>query len=72
MFAEKKNFGKNLKALNDEAIIADAQFQLRTTDLCVKQISDNLNFPNPSFFGKFFKLHVGVSPNNYRKKGGGN
>lgn len=67
MSVVKKHFGKNPKALIDEAIIADAQFQLRTTDLCVKQICDNLNFPNPSFFGKFFKQHVGVSPNAYRK-----
>lgn len=63
----KKHLGKNAKKFINEAIIADAKFQLKTTDLCVMQISDNLNFPNPSFFGKFFKQHVGVSPNAYRK-----
>lgn len=62
----KKHLGKNPKTLIDEAIIADAKFQLKTTDLCIKQICDMLNFPNPSFFGKFFKQHVGVSPNAYR------
>lgn len=63
----KKHLGKCPKEFIDKAIIADAKFQLRTTDLCVKQICENLNFPNPSFFGKFFKQHVGVSPNAYRK-----
>ena len=63
----KKNTGKNPKKFIDEALIADAKLQLKTTDLCVKQICDNLNFPNSSFFGKFFKQHVGVSPNAYRR-----
>lgn len=63
----KKNLGKNPKRFIDEALIADAKFQLKTTDLSVKQVCDKLNFPNPSFFGKFFKQHVGVSPNAYRK-----
>jgi len=62
----KKNLGKNPKKFIDDAIIADAKFQLKTTDLSVKQICDNLHFPTPSFFGKFFKQYVGVSPNAYR------
>lgn len=63
----KKNLGKNPKSFIDEALIADAKLQLKTTDLSVKQICDRLNFPNPSFFGKYFKQHVGMSPNAYRK-----
>ena len=63
----KKSLGKNPKSFIDEALIADAKLQLRTTDLSVKQICDKLNFPNPSFFGKYFKQHVGMSPNVYRK-----
>lgn len=63
----KKSLGKNPKSFIDEALIADAKLQLRSTDLSVKQICDKLNFPSPSFFGKFFKQHVGISPNVYRK-----
>lgn len=63
----KKNLGKNPKSFIDEALIADAKLQLKTTDLSVKQVCDRLNFPNPSFFGKFFKQHVGISPNVYRR-----
>lgn len=69
MAVVKKELQKNPKRFIDEAIIADAKYQLMTTDLSMKQICDNLNFPNPSFFGKFFKQHVGVSPNTYRKEG---
>lgn len=62
----KKDLGRNPKTIIDDALITIAKHQLKTTDLSVKQICDNLNFPNPSFFGKFFKRHVGVSPKEYR------
>ena len=29
-------------------------------------IADKLNFPNPSFFCKFFKREVGITPMEYR------
>lgn len=62
----KKDLGRNPKTIIDDALITIAKHQLKTTDLSVKQICDNLNFPNPSFFGKFFKRLVGVSPKEYR------
>ena len=42
--------------------------RLRYTDDSIKQISQAMNFPNTSFFGKYFKQHSGVTPNSYRKK----
>ncbi len=42
--------------------------RLRYTDDSIKQISQAMNFPNTSFFGKYFKRHSGVTPNSYRKK----
>lgn len=42
--------------------------RLRYTDDSIKQISHAMNFPNTSFFGKYFKQHSGMTPNNYRKK----
>ena len=36
----------------------------------IKEIADILNFPNASAFGTFFKKQVGMSPINYRQKGG--
>lgn len=32
------------------------------------QVSEMLNFPNPSFFGKFFKAQTGITPMQYRKR----
>lgn len=42
--------------------------RLRYTGDSIKQISQAMNFPNTSFFGKYFKQHSGVTPNSYRKK----
>lgn len=42
--------------------------QLKYTDKTVKEIADELQFPNISFFGKFVKGHLGVSPLAYRKR----
>lgn len=42
--------------------------RLKYTDKSIKQISDEMNFPNLSFFGKFTKAHLGKSPTEYRKQ----
>jgi AraC-like DNA-binding protein len=35
--------------------------------MSIKEIAQQLNFPNQSFLGKFFKERVGMSPSDYRK-----
>lgn len=45
----------------------EAKVLLRTTDLSIQQIAAELNFPNQSFFGKYFKNLAGVSPSGYRQ-----
>lgn len=47
-------------------LILEAKVLLKSTNMTVQQISDNLNFPTQSFFGKYFKKNVGVSPKAYR------
>ncbi len=42
--------------------------RLRYSNQSIKEISNALNFPNTSFFGKYFKQHAGMTPNTYRKK----
>ena len=42
--------------------------RLRFTDMTIQEISNDLNFPNPSFFGKYFKEHAGMTPLGYRNK----
>ncbi len=46
-------------------VILEAKAMLRTGDYTVQQVSDALNFPNSSFFGKYFKSAVGCSPRRY-------
>lgn len=49
-------------------VILEAQHLLRHTDLSIKEISDQLNFPTTSYFYKYFKTHTGYTPNSYRLK----
>lgn len=54
-------------------IIADfvtmtAKRLLKSTTMSIQEISDELNFANQSFFGKFFKQNTGQSPSAYRRK----
>lgn len=34
----------------------------------IKEIAAELDFPNPSFFGKYVKARLGLSPANYRNQ----
>ncbi len=47
-------------------VIIDAKAQLKGTDMTIQEIAYSLNFPNPSFFCKFFRRHVGMSPLEFR------
>lgn len=60
--------GVGAKEWIDRAIIAAAKVQLRHTDKQITQIADELNFPNPSFFCKYFKRLTGMTPLRYRSK----
>lgn len=51
-----------------EYVMEDITYYLRQTDLTAKEISDELGFPNASYFGKYVRERLGMSPNEYRKK----
>lgn len=46
-------------------VILDAKALLKSNRYTVQQISEMLNFANPSFFGKYFKAATGMSPRAY-------
>lgn len=50
-----------------QMVITEAKQLLEGSDLSIKEIADHLNFPTQSFFGKYFKQYVGISPKEYRK-----
>ena len=40
------------------------------SDLSIKEVAREMGFDNLSFFGKYVKKHLGLSPNHYRKANG--
>jgi len=48
-------------------VINNAKALLTSTQMTVQQISNKLNFPNPSFFGQYFLRHVGKTPKEFRR-----
>lgn len=58
--------GKTCLEIITAMVIMDAKAQLKSTDLSIHDIAYTLNFTNMSFFGKYFKRYVGMSPLEYR------
>jgi len=63
----KKVTGRPISSWINEAVILDAKALLKSSDMTVVQISEELNFSNPSFFGRFFKQYAGITPLKYKR-----
>lgn len=50
----------------DRMVILEAKVLLKSSSMTIQQIAEELNFPSQSFFGKYFKNIVGVSPKEFR------
>lgn len=48
-------------------VVEDIRRLLAHSDLTIKEIADELGFPSLSFFGKYVRQHLGVSPTEYRR-----
>ena len=59
--------GKTAKYWLDEAIINAIKVQLHYSDKQVSEIAYDMDFPNPSFFCKYFKRLTGITPLEYRR-----
>ena len=51
----------------DNYVALEIRVMLKNTTKSIKEIAEEMNFPNQSFLGRFFKEHVGMSPSEYRK-----
>ncbi|MCR4582379.1 MAG: helix-turn-helix domain-containing protein [Prevotella sp.] len=51
-----------------EVTVNTIRQQLRYSSKTIKEIANDLDFPNLSFFGKFVKEHLGLSPTDYRQR----
>ncbi len=64
----KKAIGQTPLEVITQIIIMDAKAQLKGTNLEIKKIAMGLGFNNLSFFNRFFRQHVGMTPQEYRGK----
>lgn len=62
----KEKTGRTAKEIILHYVSLQARAMLLGTDLNIQQISEALNFPSQSVFGKFFKKATGLSPREYR------
>ncbi|MBD5370293.1 MAG: AraC family transcriptional regulator [Bacteroides sp.] len=51
-------------------VILEAKVMLRSSNLNIQEIAEELHFPSQSFFGKYFKKATGISPKEYRNNFG--
>ncbi len=51
----------------DKYVTLEVRVQLKNTAKSIKEIAEDMHFPNQSFLGKYFKEHSGMSPSEYRK-----
>ncbi len=58
--------GRSAKHWIDEAMVNAIKVQLRYSDKQVAEIAYDMNFPNPSFFCKYFRRLTGMTPMDYR------
>ena len=54
--------------LINQYVVKDILYALKKKESSIKDIAYGLDFPNLSFFGKYVKKHLGMSPRMYREK----
>jgi AraC-like DNA-binding protein len=63
----KKISGKTASEWIREQVLEDIRYYLKKTDLSIKQVCNRVGFSNTSFFGKYVKEHLGMTPVAFRK-----
>ena len=62
----RKHRGVTASRIIDGVIIRHAKMLLKQQGMSVNDVAVKLNFPSQSFFGKYFKQRVGISPSRYK------
>lgn len=62
----KSQADKSALRVIDEAVLRRAKDLLMQPGMTIQQVSERLNFMSQSFFGKYFKQRVGISPSRYK------
>ena len=63
----QKLTGHTPKGIIDDRCIQEIKMRLRTTNDSMQEIAFQLNFPDQSFFSRYFKKHTGITPAEYRQ-----
>lgn len=58
--------GRTALDLINENVIERIKYRLMHSDKSIKELAIEFDFPNPSFFGKYVKAKLGLSPVSYR------
>lgn len=66
-FVVKNRTGKTPSQWISSALLNDAKHMLTSTNFTIKEIAEQLKFPNQSYFGKWFKNNEGMGPSEYKK-----
>lgn len=62
----KRTSGRSVSEWIDTFVITEAKTLLKYSNLSIQEIAYQLNFPNQSFFGSYFKRNTGMSPSQYK------
>lgn len=63
----KNSSGQTTSKIIDIYVLKDVEYLLKHSMKNIKEIAYLLDFPNLSFFGKYVKKHLGMSPKAYRE-----
>lgn len=64
----KECTGETALGIITKYVVQDIEYLLKCPEKTIKQIANELKFPNLSFFGKYVKRCLGVSPKEYRER----
>ncbi len=63
----RKHSNHTASGLIATAVVSRIKQLLLYSDMSIKEIASEMGFDNLSFFGKYVRKHLGLSPNHYRK-----
>ena len=63
----KKQTGETFRFWMTDFVVREAKILLKSTDKNIQEITEELHFPNSSFFARFFRRYTGFSPLQFRE-----
>ena len=66
----RKHSSSTASELIAASVVSRIKQLLLYSDMSIKEVANEMGFDNLSFFGKYVRKHLGLSPNHYRKANG--